>query len=201
MDQLQAERSLAIIRGVIENTRDDLIERNWGLIWIVHSFINFAVCASGAWIDRRGLPVYWYAVPLAAVTALNIIVVLLFMSREHGVRSYVEWQLWAIWIVFGAFTVLAIATLHFTGAKPSLFAPIFSMNCGICFAMMGVVFYKRFLAVGGLFFVVTLLALWQPDLQWWLIGAAWWLAMFLTGLSAHREHLRRRQHERRTEIL
>ncbi|MEX2315617.1 MAG: hypothetical protein WD669_00590 [Pirellulales bacterium] len=201
MDQHQAEKSLEIIRSVIENTRDDLIERNWGMIWIVHSFINFAACASGAWIDSRGFSVLWYALPLAVITFLNIIVVLLFMSRERGVRSYVEWQLWAIWIVFGVFTVLAIVTLHLTGANPSLFAPLFSINCGICFAMMGIVFYKRFLAVGALFLLVTLLAAWMPNLQWWLIGAAWWLAMFVTGLSAHREFLLRRQHVERTTIL
>jgi hypothetical protein len=47
MDREQAEKSLEIIRSVIENTRDDLIERNWGIIWVVHSFINFAAAASG----------------------------------------------------------------------------------------------------------------------------------------------------------
>jgi hypothetical protein len=184
MDQQQAEKSLEIIRSVIENTRDDLIERNWGLIWIVHSFINFACCAGGTWIDRRELPVYWYAVPLLAVAVLNIVVVLFFMSRERGVHSYVEWQLWAIWVVFVAFTLLAMIAVHVAAIRPAFFALIFAMNCGICFAMMGIVFYRRFLFVAGVFLVTTVAAAFLPAVQWWLIGATWWLAMFPTGLSA-----------------
>jgi hypothetical protein len=201
MDKEQAEKSLAIIRGVIENTRDDLIERNWGLVWIVHSFINMAAAASGTWIDRAGLPVYWYAVPLAVATILSIAVALVFMSREHGVRSYVEWQLWSIWIVFLAFTVVSLVIVHVTGVTPSFFAPLFALNCGICFAMMGLVFYRRFLAVGGLFLLTAIAAALWPGAQWWLIGAAWWLAMFVPGMTAHRERLRRQQDEKRTRIL
>jgi hypothetical protein len=75
------------------------------------------------------------------------------------------------------------------------------MNCGICFTMMGIVFYRRFLAVGGLFLAVTVVAALVPDYQWWLIGAAWWLAMFIPGLSAHRERMRRQHDEQRTRIL
>jgi hypothetical protein len=201
MDRDQAEKSLELIRSVIERTRDDLIERNWGLIWIVHSFINFACCASGTWIDQHNLGVYWYALPLLAVTVLNVVVVLLFMSRERGVRSYVEWQLWAIWIVFVIFTLAAMVAIDWTELKPSFFGPIFSMNCGICFAMMGIVFYRRFLIVAGVFLAATILAASLPSVQWYLIGAAWWLAMFPTGLSAHRERLKRRQDGQRTEIL
>jgi hypothetical protein len=201
MDKEQAEKSLAIIRGVIENTRDDLIERNWGMVWMVHSFINFAIAASGTWIDRHELPVYWYAAPLVGVTVLNIVVVLMFMSREHGVTSYVEWQLWAIWIVFLVTTIVAIVVVHLTNTRPSFFAVLFAMNCGICFAMMGIVFYRSFLLVACMFLAVALLAAAWPGIQWWLIGAAWWLAMFFPGLSAHRERLRRQKDERRTRIL
>jgi hypothetical protein len=202
MDREQAEKSLELIRSVIERTRDDLIERNWGLIWIVHSFINFVFCVvSGTWIDAQGLAAYWYAVPLSGLTVINILVVLLFMSRERGVRSYVEWQLWAIWIVFVVFTVAAMLGVHLAGVTPKFFGPIFAMNCGICFAMMGIVFYRRFLIVAGVFLAATVGAALLPASQWWLIGAAWWLAMFPTGLTAHRERLRRRHDGQRTEIL
>jgi hypothetical protein len=67
--------------------------------------------------------------------------------------------------------------------------------------MMGIVFYLRFFAVAGVFLVVTVAAALLPSLQWWLIGGAWWLAMFPTGLSAHLEGQRRKQNERRTTIL
>ncbi len=201
MDREQAERSLAIIRSVIENTRDDLVERNWGVIWMVHSFVNFAAAASGTWIDRRGLSVYWYALPLLICSLVNIFVVLMFMSREQGVRSYIERQLWATWIVFVVFTGAGILAVHLTHTRPSFFAVIFAMNCGICFSMMGIVFYRQFLVVSGLFLIVTVAAAAWPDVQWWLIGAAWWLATFIPGLCAHRERMRRQQDGERTRIL
>ena len=201
VDREQAEKSLAIIRDVIENTRDDLIERNWGMIWIVHSFINFVVAVGGTWIDRNELSVFWYLVPLLAVTVLDIVTVLIFMSREQGVRSYVEWQLWGIWIAFLIFTVLAVFALHWTGTRPSLFGPIFAMNCGIAFAMMGVVFYRQFFFVGAMFAAVTLIVAAYPQYQWWVIGFAWWLAMFVPGVGAYRELKRRQNSGEQTRIL
>ena len=67
--------------------------------------------------------------------------------------------------------------------------------------MMGIVFYRRFLVVAGLFLGVTLAAASLPDLQWWLIGAAWWLAMFIPGVDALRELGQRQQDEHQTDIL
>lgn len=201
MDKEQAEKALAIIRGVIEHTRDDLIARNWGVIWMTHSFINLAGALAGQWIQARGLPVYWFAVPLLVITTLNIATVLLLVRRDQGVRSYVEWQLWGIWIAFGVFTLSLPVVLLLADAKPLLFAPLFAMSCGLAFAMMGLVFYRRFLLAAGLFLVVMLAAAWLPNIQWWLVGAAWWLALFIPGFTAFRELRERQRDERRTTIL
>ena len=137
--------------------------------------------------SAAGLPVYWFAVPLLIITTLNIATVLLLVRRDQGVRSYVEWQLWGIWIAFGVFTLSLPVVLHVSGARPSLFAPLFAMNCGLAFAMMGLVFYRRFLLAAGLFVMVMLAAAWLPTIQWWLVGAAWWLALFIPGFAAFRE--------------
>jgi hypothetical protein len=193
MEKEQAEKALQIIRQVIENTRDDLIDRNWGLIWMVHSFINFAGAACGTLIQRYDLPLYWYAAPLAAMTVLNILVVLVLVERDQGVHSYVERQLWAIWISFFVFTLAALAVMQILQARPELFSPLFALTSGFAFAMMGVVFYRRFLAAGALFLAVMLAAALLPGVQWWLIGAAWWLATFVPGFVAHRERLLRRR--------
>ena len=200
MDRDQAERSLAIIRSVIENTRRSPLPQLGHDLdrALVH---HFRGRSSGTWIDRRELPVYWYAAPLLGVTVLNIVVVLLFMSRKQGVQSYVEWQLWAIWIAFLVFTGVAIVTMYLAQIRPSLFALIFAMNCGICFTMMGIVFYRHFSRWAACFSRSRWWPRCVPDYQWWLIGATWWLAMFVPGLTAHREHLRRQHDEQRTRIL
>ena len=60
MDKDQAEKALSIIRGVIESTRDDLVARNWGLIWMVLAFVNFAGALCGLGLERNETPVIWY---------------------------------------------------------------------------------------------------------------------------------------------
>ena len=201
MDRNEAERALSIIREVIQNTRDDLTAHNWGLIWIVHAFTNSTGSAFGALIDTKGLPVTWYLLPLGILAAVNLIVVRLLMVRDLGVRSFVEWQLHGIWITFIIFSLAAVLVLHLAGAKPTLYGPVFAMGCGMSFALMGVVFNKQFFAVAVLFMVVMLVAAaWQP-IQWYVIGAAWFVAMFIPGVIMHREKLRRQKHGDQTRIV
>src|SRR5262245_28390160 len=72
VDREEAEKALAIIRQVVQETRDDLIARNWGLIWMIHAFTNLAAFLTlGLAIEPRGLPIYWYLVPLAIVAGVD----------------------------------------------------------------------------------------------------------------------------------
>jgi hypothetical protein len=193
VDRREAEKALGIIRQVIQNTRDDLVAHNWGLIWIVHSFTDFAGTACGTLIDGHKLPVYWYLVPLGLLSVVNLTIVQLLVTRDRGVRSFVEWQIHGIWGTFMVFTIAAVAMLHIAGVQPTLFGPIFALTSGIGFSLMGVVFYRSFLGIAALFLVLTLVAAAAPQWQWWLIGLAWWLAMIIPGVLMFRER-RRRMH-------
>jgi hypothetical protein len=201
VDRVEAEKALGIIRQVIQNTRDDLIAHNWGLIWMIHSFTNFVGTACGTLIDRRGLPVYWYLVPLGVLAVVNIAIVQLLVTRDRGVRSFVEWQIHGIWVNFIIFTIAAVGVLYLGGARPTLFGPLFAMTSGIGFAMMGVVFYRKFLGFAALFLLLMPVAAQWPEVQWWLIGAAWWAAMFIPGLAMFRERKRRLAEGGDTRIL
>ena len=59
MDREQAEQALGIIRNVIENTRDDLVTQNWGLILMTLAFVNATGIMCGTVIDQRDLQVIW----------------------------------------------------------------------------------------------------------------------------------------------
>ena len=201
MDRLEAEKALGIIRQVIQNTRDDLVAHNWGRIWIIHSFTNFAGTACGTLIDRRELGVYWYLAPLGVLALVNLVIVQMLVTRDRGVRSFVEWQIHGIWVTFIVFTVAAVAMLHIAGVRPTLFGPIFSLTSGIGFAMMGVVFYRRFLIFAAAFLAIVLVAAAAPHIQWWFIGLAWWVAMIVPGVAMHRERRRRLQSGDETQIL
>ncbi|MBP61441.1 MAG: hypothetical protein CMJ62_07930 [Planctomycetaceae bacterium] len=201
MDKDTAEQALAIIRDVIQNTRDDLVAHNWGVIWMIHAFVNFAGAAAGTMIDRQELPVPWYLIPLSVVALIDILLVLFLTERDRGVRSFVEWQLWGIWVVFIVFILAGTAVLQLSGASSLLFCPLFAMTSGLSVAMMGIVFYRRFLIYAAMFVVVMVFATMVPSVQWWLVGVAWWCTMFIPGLSMYRERKGRQQESDDARIL
>jgi hypothetical protein len=196
----EAEKALLIIRTVIQNTRDDLVAHNWGMIWMMHAFTNLAACLSGWHLEIQDRPALWYLIPFAIVGAVDIVIVLLTVTRDRGVRSYIEWQLHGIWWSFVAFTAVAALVLDLSGASPKLFGSLFALTSGFSFAMMGVVFSRQWL-FAALFLVITVVGPYLPGTQWGLIGAAWWSAMFFPGWSMHREKQQRSRDGASTQIL
>lgn len=202
MKREEAERALEIVRSVIQQTRDDLVERNWGGIWIVHAFTNAAAIASiGPAIESRGLGLPWYFAPLAALAAVNGLVIRLLGRRDQGVRSYLEFQLHGVWTTFIVFSIAAGAVLHLAGAPPPLFGPIFALLSGVGFSLMGVIFYGRFVAYAVLFVAVAIASRWVGSWQWPMLGGVWWAALFVPGVYMHRELVRRRRGPAPTRIL
>jgi hypothetical protein len=202
VDRDQAEKTLQIIRDVIQSTHEDLVAHNWGLIWIVHSLTNGAAFAAvGVWAEARELSLFWYLVPLAVVAAVNLIVVALLMEKDSGVRSFVEWQVNGIWTTFIVFSLAGAAVLHVVN-EPKLFCPWMALTSGFGFAMMGVVFYRRFFYVAALYLAASIACPWVgPVRQWYLLAALWWLAMIVPGVVLHREKLRRLADSRQAQIL
>src|SRR5262249_13875711 len=155
-----------------------------------------AACLCG-WYFEWYLPperqsVVWYLIPLAAAGAFNIGTVLLLAERDQGVRSYVQWQIHGIWVTFVVFTAAFGVVIDGAGSDPKLVGSVFGMTSGIGFAMMGVVFGRQWV-FAFLFLLVMLAGPFLAGVQWGLIGGLWWAAMFLPGLSMHREKLRRQR--------
>lgn len=200
MNREEAEKALGIIRTVIQNTREDLVAHNWGQIWMIHAFTNLAACLGGWYVESQEWSLFWYLLPLGAVAVVNFLIILLLITRDQGVRSYVEWQIHGIWVTFIVFTLAGAAALHLSGASPRLFGPLFAMTSGIGFSMMGVVFNRQF--PYAVYFLAILPACpLLPRVQWGLIGLGWWCAMFFPGLSMYREKRRRSQDGSATAIL
>jgi hypothetical protein len=200
LNREEAEKALGIIRNVIQNTREDLVAHNWGLIWMFHAFINAAACLVGWYVESQGLGIFWYLVPLATAGLFNLVVMLLLAERDYGVRSYVQWQIHGIWVSFIVFTAAFAAVMELKGTDPKLFGSVFAMTSGFGFAMMGVVFSRQF-PFAFLFLAVMLAGPFLPGLQWGLIAVLWWAAMFLPGLSMYREKRRRAHDATATRLL
>lgn len=202
MNREEAEQALGIIRQVVQSTKEDLVARNWGLIWIVHAFTNLAAFASvGFLVESQALSIVWYLVPLAIVAVVDLSIVILLARRETGVRSFIEWQLHGMWTTFIVFSVAAAGLIYLMQAPPRLFCSLMAMNSGIGFAMMGLIFYRRFFIFSALFLVVMVVAPALPQIQWLILGLVWWSAMFLPGLAMHRERQVRMQRGPEAQLL
>jgi hypothetical protein len=91
--------------------------------------------------------------------------------------------------------------LYLTGASPALLGPILAMTSGIGFAMMGVVFSRRFFVIALAFLIIMLIAPLLREWQWMLLGVAWWAALFIPGIAMHRERRQRVSNEAAASIL
>ena len=139
MDREQAEQALGIIRNVIENTRDDLVTQNWGLILMTLAFVNATGIKCGTVIDQRDLQVIWYLVPLGIVALIDVAIAFVLVKRDQGVRSFIEWQYWGIWITFIVFTLAVLLVLHLRAQPSDTFGPICARTSVIAFPMCVVV--------------------------------------------------------------
>jgi hypothetical protein len=138
---------------------------------------------------------------LAVVAVVNLVVIALLVEKDSGVRSFVEWQVHGIWTAFIVFSLAGAAVL-FEADQPTLFCPLMALNSGFAFAMMGVVFYRRFFHVAVVFLAAAMACPWVGSVrQWYLLAALWWLAMIVPGVVLHREKLRRSSNDRRARIL
>lgn len=204
MDKQQAEQALSIIREVIDRTREDLVSQNWGTIWLIHAFTNAAAFASiGYFMEARGLPAFWYLLPLAIVAPINLIIVSLLSHRDRGAASFVESQLHGIWITFVVFSIAAAVVLQLDGNQSArLFCPLMALNSGFAFAIMGVIFYRKFFLVAAAFLLVAIIcALIGASVQWYVLAIAWWAAMMAPGITLTIERRRRLAEQRQAEIL
>ena len=195
MEREQAEQALSLIRKVVDQTRDDLVAQNWGLLWMLHSFSNLAAfVVIGLVVEARALPLPFYLLPLIAAGAVNGVCIVLFSKRDQGLQSFVEQQMHGIWGAFILGTGIAGLSLHLAHAPPSLFVYVVALTSGISFAMMGTVFTRKFFGVAAAFALVMAAFPFFPSGggRWLTLGGLWWVTLFGIGFTMHRVRLSRK---------
>src|SRR2546421_10788609 len=110
MDRTEATRALELLRTVVGQARDDTALQNWGLIWIIHALTNGAAFCTPQLLLWRGhqsrLP---YIALWCAVVVCNIGLILLLKARRTGTKTFIENQIWSIWLSFiGAVMLTAV---------------------------------------------------------------------------------------------
>jgi hypothetical protein len=193
MNREEANQALELIRRVVTQARDDSALQNWGVIWMLHAFVNAAgfAATNRLWTAGHRAPGP-YALLWAGVLAFNIVsIFVLKRGQTAGARSFVERQIWAIWTTFIAGMVL-VSVLNWLLGLDRLFMPaVACVLYGTAFSMMGALMGRVWYAVAVGFALAALGMTQVPDHAFDLLGAVWFAAQFGGGFALHRARRRR----------
>jgi hypothetical protein len=134
MDRREATEALALLRKVVSQARDDTTLQNWGVIWMVHGVTNAAGFAATNVLMWRGydrpLP---YVILWACVLGFNIPSIFVLKSRTAGARSFIENQIWLIWLSFVAAVTLTAFVNHLSGFEVFTLGPMVAVLSAFAF--------------------------------------------------------------------
>jgi len=191
VDREEAQRALAVLRRVVDQAKDDTALQNWGLIWLVQGFLNGA-----GFIGTHVLLANGYERPLpfvllwSAIIGADLVCRLLLRRGRAGVRSFVESQLWAIWVSFiGAVSLVAVLN-HAMGLRTFFLGPVIGALMAMSFAIMASQVGWRWLGVSAMFAVTSIVMALLPDAQFVILGVVWGVAQSGTGLLLDRARRR-----------
>jgi len=101
-----------------------------------------------------------------------------------GVRSFVDAQLWSIWITFIAAVSLVAILNHAMGLKAVFLGPVIGVLMAVAFASMGSLMHRRWFAIAGVFTVTAIAMALFPAAQFVILGAVWGLAQVAIDANA-----------------
>jgi hypothetical protein len=179
----EAQKALELLRGVVSQARDDTALQNWGIIWIVHAFTNGAAFSSTQWLLWRGYQARWpYIVLWSATLTLNIGLIFLLKARRAGAKTFIETQIWSIWLTF-ILGVMGTAIVNdLMGLKLLALGPIIAILSAFGFSMMGAVMGRRWYLGTLIFGGASLLMAALPHWQYLILGGVWCLSQLIGGV-------------------
>ncbi len=186
MDRQEAQQALAVLRKVVDRAHDDTALQNYGLIWIVQGVANAIGFFATHWLLQSGDDPPPFVVLWTVVIAFGFGVRAVLRRGRAGVRSFVEAQLWSIWITFITAVSLVAILNYAMGLKAFFLGPVIGVLMAVAFASMGSLMNRRWYAIAGVFSVTAVaMALW-PAQQFVILGAVWGVAQIGTGFALHR---------------
>jgi hypothetical protein len=198
MERNEAAEALALLRKVVDRARDDSALQNWGVIWILHAFLNGGGFLATHWMLRDGIA-HWrpYAILWTCVVAANSGLVFA-LRRRAGARSFVDRAIWAIWSTFiGAVILLAILN-EMLGLAVGFLAPVVAVLASVGFCTMGAVIGRGWYFPGALFAAASVVMALPGarNFQFVILGVLWAGCQLSAGLvleRAKRRALRARE--------
>jgi hypothetical protein len=192
MDREEATRALELLRKVVDQARDDTALQNWGVIWIVHAFTNGGGFALTNLLVARGIASRWpYATLWSAIVVFNIGAIFVLKSRRAGAKTFIESQIWAIWLTFIGAVILVAVINDLLGQKLFFLGPVIGTLSAVGFAQMGAVMGRRWYLGAILFAAASLAMAAAPASQFLILGVVWGVAQLVGGVWLETERRRR----------
>lgn len=190
MDRQEAQHALAVLRKVVDRAHDDTALQNYGLIWIVQGVMN-AVGFIGTHVllqdsdDPPRFIALW-----SVVIGLGFAARMLLRRGRAGVRSFVETQLWSIWLTFIAAVSLVAVLNHAMDLHAFFLGPVIGVLMAVAFASMGSLMSRRWYGIAAVFAVTAVAMAKFPAQQFVILGAVWGVAQIGSGIALHRRRER-----------
>ena len=191
MDRQEAMQALELLRRVVSQTRDDTVMQNWGLIWIIQGTINCAGFMATNVLYWRRTPAWVFPTLWLCIVAVDLAINFALKTRTAGTRSFVESQIYSIWLIFFASANLVGLINHLMGLEIFLMGPILAVLAASSLAVMATIMGKKFFASAlAAALAAVLMALFR-EWQFVILGAVWGSFQVGVGMIFHRERLRR----------
>jgi len=179
----EAHKALELLRSVVSQARDDTALQNWGVIWIIHAFTNGAAFSTTqlllwhGFATRRPFIALW-----SATLIVNIGLIFLLKARRAGAKTFIETQIWSIWMSFIVAVMLTAVVNDLMGLKLLALGPVIGILSAFGFSMMGAVMGRRWYLGTLIFGGSSLLMAALPKYQYLLLGAVWCVAQLIGGV-------------------
>jgi hypothetical protein len=157
--------------------------QNWGTIWIVHAFTNCGGFVATNLLLLRGVTERWpFAAMWAGVIAFNLGTIAVLKARRAGARTFVENQIWAIWLTFIGATTLTALVNDLMGLPRFGLGPVIAILSAVGFASMGAVIGRRWWIGTAVFAAAAMAMAAVPRWQFAILGAVWGVAQLAGGI-------------------
>ena len=183
MNRDEATKALELLRTVVGQARDDTALQNWGVIWIVHALTNGAAFSTTQILLWKGFQSRWpYILLWSLVVVCNIGLILLLKARRTGTKTFIENQIWSIWLSFIGAVMLTAVVNYLLGLKLLALGPVIGILSAFGFSMMGAIMGRRWY-LGTIIFGLSSLAMAAlPKYQYLILGAVWCVAQLIGGV-------------------
>src|SRR5258708_7608865 len=191
MERQEAMQALELLRRVVSQTRDDTAMQNWGLMWIIQGMINCAGFMATSVLYWRRAPAWVFPTLWFCIAAVDLAINFALKTRTAGTRSFVESQIYSIWLIFFASANLVGLINQLMGLEIFLMGPMLAVLAASSMAVMATIMGKKFFAPAlAVALAAVLMALFR-EWQFVILGAVWGSFQVGVGMIFHRERLRR----------